>query len=418
METNEITVSAIGLGNRGREYLTIIKRFANGAKIAALCDIKPQALDDVAPALGVPSELRFSDPDSFFAAGRLSDALIIATQDATHYSLCRRAIALGYDILLEKPVSTNLDECKTLEKEAAERGVKLVVCHVMRYSSFYKTIKGILQSGRLGKVLTVDHIENVGWFHFAHSYVRGNWKCEKTSTPSLLAKCCHDIDMISWLIGERCTDVCSYGSLSWFRPENAPQGAADRCLDCRVENCPYNAEKLYITNPFWKWNVVTSFSRRVVTGKAKATRADMYEALRVGDYGRCVFRSGNDVCDHQVVAMQFEGGATVVHTLNALSGRMERQSHIVCEKGELTARGDRLWMQEFGKRRRRVFTGFLKLPGHLEADFRTALAFVKLVQGRLDSTENITFISSTIPSHDIVMAAERYRKQNPPNGER
>ncbi|MBR6567137.1 MAG: Gfo/Idh/MocA family oxidoreductase [Clostridia bacterium] len=252
------TVSVIGLGNRGTEYMGFIKGFhSKKAKIVALCDISQQALDDISPQYKIPKERQFNSTDSFFAEGVLSDALIITTQDASHYEITKAAIETGYKyILLEKPVSGVKDEYRILRDMAEANGVILIICHVLRYSNYYSKIKEIIESGKIGDIVSVNHTENVGYFHFAHSFVRGNWRDEFTSTPSILAKCCHDIDLIAWFIDSPCVSVSSVGGLKYFCKENAPEGAAERCLGgCKAKkNCPYDAEAFYITDPFYKAN--------------------------------------------------------------------------------------------------------------------------------------------------------------------
>ncbi|HKL94341.1 MAG TPA: Gfo/Idh/MocA family oxidoreductase [Clostridia bacterium] len=403
------TISVIGLGNRGTEYMLITKLFCKNVKIVALCDISQQALDDIAPRYKIPKENCFLSADDFFAKGRISDAVFICTQDKTHYEIGKRAIELGYQILMEKPVSDNLAECIELRDLAKTHNVNVVVCHVLRYSNYYQKIKNTIRSGDIGKIVNINHTENVGYFHFAHSYVRGNWKSAISSTPSLMAKCCHDLDLIQWFMESECTSISSYGGLSIFKKDNAPEGAAERCLDCKVSNCPYNAVNLYLTDPFWKAKFI-KYLRRTLTGKSKSTKEDVKNALEIGDYGRCVYFSQNDVSDHQVVAMQFANGATATHTLNAFSNTMMRESHIVGTKGELIAYDKKLKMNIFGGRRRTLNRGSI-ITGHIEGDFRTVIAFCKLLNGKLSETlmRDVTFISDTISSHQIVMAAEKSR---------
>ncbi|MDD4839715.1 MAG: Gfo/Idh/MocA family oxidoreductase [Clostridia bacterium] len=403
------TISVIGLGNRGTEYMMFVKMFCKNVKIVALCDTSEQALTDIAPRYKIPRDKCFSSTNDFFAQGKISDAVFICTQDKTHYEIGRRAIEIGYHILMEKPVSDNLTECIELMDLSKQHNVNMVVCHVLRYSNYYQKIKNCIRDGILGDIVNINHIENVGYFHFAHSYVRGNWKSEKTATPSLMAKCCHDLDLIQWFMGSECTSVSSYGELSIFKKQNAPANAAERCVDCKVEKCPYNAVNLYLKDPFWKAKFV-KYMRRTLTGKTGASKADVLEALKNGDYGKCVYHSENDVCDHQIVAMQFANGATATHTLNAFSNKMMRESRIVGTKGELIATDKKLVLNIFGGRKRTLIAGSL-ITGHIEGDYRTVIAFCKLLNGKLDESlmQDVTFISDTIASHQIVMAAEKSR---------
>ena len=407
------TVCVIGLGNRGTEYLGFLKYFHRSkVDIFALCDSRQQALDDIAPRFAVPQERRFVSTDAFFAKGVLSDALIIATQDASHYAITKQAILTGYKlILLEKPVSGVRAEYTELRDLAKAHGALLIICHVLRYSNYYGKIKEILASGQLGEIVSVNHTENVGYFHFAHSFVRGNWRSEAASTPSILAKCCHDIDLIAWFMDSPCVSVSSVGSLRFFRKENAPAGAAATCMGgCKAKkDCPYDAEKLYLTDPFYKAKFI-KYMKRTLTGKTHNKRSDVENAVRNGDYGRCVFACDNDVCDNQTVTMTFQSGATAVLCMNGFSDRMFRECHIVGTKGELVGYGSKLTMHLFGGKTTRVRTSPIHLSGHVEGDIRLISGFVKLLCGETDDLTNVTTIDATVISHDIALAAEESRK--------
>ena len=407
------TISVIGLGNRGTEYMGFIKAFhSKKAKIVALCDISQQALDDVAPKFSIPKDKQFISTESFFAKGVISDALIISTQDASHYEITKQALLTGYKyILLEKPVSGNKAEYIELRDLAKEKGALLTICHVLRYSNYYGKIKEIISSGQIGDIVSINHTENVGYFHFAHSFVRGNWHDEFASTPSILAKCCHDLDLIAWFVDSPCKTVSSVGELIHFRKENAPQGAADRCMGgCKArKNCPYDAERLYITDPFYKAKFV-KYMQRTLTGKAKNSKADVVDAIRNGDYGRCVYYCDNNVCDHQLVTMTFENGAKAVLNMNGFSDKMFRECHIVGTKGELIGYGTKLKMRIFGSRPKNISFGPVSLGGHVEGDIRLVSGFIKLICDEITDLKDITTIDATVISHDIALAAEESRK--------
>ena len=407
------TVSVIGLGNRGTEYMGFLKAFhSSKVSIHALCDCRRQALDDVAPGFSVPEERRFLSAEAFFAGGVLSDALIITTQDASHYAIAKQAILTGYKlILLEKPVSGVKEEYTGLRDLAVQNKALLIVCHVLRYSNYYRKIKQIVASGRIGDIVTVNHTENVGYFHFAHSFVRGNWNNEAASTPSILAKCCHDIDLIAWFMDSPCVSVSSVGSLKYFRKENAPKGAAATCMGgCKAKkNCPYDAERLYIRDPFYKAKFI-KYMKRTLTGKAKNSKSDMENALKNGDYGKCVFMCGNDVCDNQLVTMTFQNGATAVLEMNAFSDKMFRECHIVGTKGELIGYGTKLTMRIFGGSAAKVRTFSPNIGGHIEGDIRLIADFVRILCGETADLTDVTTIEATVASHDIALAAEASRK--------
>lgn len=407
------TISVIGLGNRGTEYMRFLKAFhSKKVSIHSLCDIRQQALDDISPKYGIPKDRQYLSTADFFRKGVVSDALIISTQDASHYEITKEAILTGYKtILLEKPVSGKKEEYTELRDLAKEHNVLLIICHVLRYSNYYSKIKEVIESGQIGDIVSINHTENVGYFHFAHSFVRGNWRDEFTSTPSLLAKCCHDLDLISWFINSPCTSVSSVGDLRYFRKENAPRGAAETCMGGCVArfDCPYDAEKLYITDPFYKATFI-KYMKRTLTGKLKSSKEDVVNALRYGEYGKCVFLNDNNVCDHQIVTMTFENGAVAVLNMNAFSEKMFRECHIVGTKGELIGYGEKLQMNIFGKKSVPVFTGSVGVGGHVEGDIRLIAGFVKLLCGENDDLTDITTIDATVISHDIALAAEESRK--------
>lgn len=314
----------VGAGSRGMVYGTTA--LANGDEVVAIGELRPDRLRDAAEKLHVPPEGCFSSGEELFAQGKLGDAAVIASQDQDHYGHVMLALEQGYDILLEKPISNNPKECLDIARRANELGRKITVCHVLRYTNFFSTIKSILDSGELGKVVAIKHSENIGNFHMAHSFVRGNWANTQTSSPIILAKSCHDLDLLLWFTGAHCTKVASFGGLSYFRPENAPEGAAERCLDCPVSGCRYHAMTVY--EPIlgqWPADVVC----------LEQTRQALTEALKTSPYGRCVYRCGNDVCDHMSTIFEFDNGVTATFSLTAQTNRIHRNIHIMCEDGEL-----------------------------------------------------------------------------------
>ena len=319
-------LALLGAGQRGSIYAQYACSEL-GHQIVAVADIDPAKRDAAVRNFSIAPEMVFSDAESFFAAGKLADALILATMDRDHYSQTMRALELGYDILLEKPISPDPVECLQIQKKAHECGRKIVVCHVLRYTNFFAAIKQILDSGELGKVVTIQHAENVGNFHMAHSFVRGNWRNSTLSSPIIMQKSCHDMDILVWLTDSEAKTVSSFGSRSFFREENAPEGSGARCLSCPVaDSCRFDVRKAYL--PFageWPAAVVTE----------DTTREGLLKALETSPYGRCVFRCDNDVCDHQVTIIEFKNGITATFHLSGLTNKMHRTVRIMCEHGEI-----------------------------------------------------------------------------------
>ncbi len=333
----QFSVILIGAGSRGRTYCGHMKEMPEQYKVVGVAEPMDEKRREFQSRYGLPDEVCFRDWREILAKPKMADIAVIATMDGEHYEPAMKAISLGYNLLLEKPVAPTAEQCIDIANAAKEKGVSVLVCHVLRYTSFFKRIKGIVESGMIGKVVSIDHVEAIGDIHFSHSYVRGNWHSEKETTPMLLAKSCHDLDIIQWLIDKPCKRVTSFGSLTYFTEENAPEGAPKRCSDgtCPAKDtCPYNAHHIYIENKDGFWG--KSVFRQSVATHPHMSDAELSEALKTSDYGLCVYHANNDVLDHQVVQMEFEGGVTATLTVNAFNegGRYIR---IYGTKGELYA---------------------------------------------------------------------------------
>ncbi|MFC4775466.1 Gfo/Idh/MocA family protein [Paenibacillus sp. GCM10023252] len=334
-----------------------------------------------------------------------ADAAIICTQDKMHYEPAMAAMGAGLHVLLEKPMSTYPEECIRMGNMAASSGKLFAICHVLRYTPFFSTLKQLLQEGRIGNVVSIVHNENVGYWHQAHSFVRGNWRKASESSPMILAKSCHDLDILLWLAGADCTKVSSFGSLSHFRKDEAPAGAPKRCLDgCPVaDNCPYYAPRLYLTSDTdWPTSAISD------DPSYEARR----RALETGPYGRCVYHCDNDVVDHQVVNLEFEGGITAAFTMSAFTNEIGRTIKIMGTRGEIrgSMEKDEIEITLFGSGRTETIT--LKSPGghegHGGGDEGLMRDFCRLVAG--GSAEGArTGAYHSVQSHLMAFAAERSR---------
>lgn len=317
----------IGAGSRGCIYGSWAHQ--HNIEIAAIAEIRPDRLAHAAKEWGVPAERCFTNTNDLFSLGKIADAAIIATMDRDHYGHVMQALDCGYDILLEKPISPSAKECIAIEEKANALGRRITVCHVLRYTNFFGALKDIIDSGELGKIVAIKHSENIGNFHMAHSFVRGNWRNDTLSSPIIMQKSCHDLDILLWLTGSHCTKVAAFGGLSYFKKENAPAGSAERCLDCPVaENCRFDARQAYLP-------VLGQWPADVVC--LEQTEEALMEALRTGPYGRCVYRCDNNVCDHMSIIMEFENGVTAAFSLTAQTSACHRHIHIMCEDGEIEA---------------------------------------------------------------------------------
>ena len=317
----------IGAGSRGMLYARWAKE--HGVDTVAVAEVRAERLQYAGEVLGIAQERLFSTAEELFACGKLADTAIVASLDRAHFGHVMLALDAGYDVLLEKPISPSAWECLEVERRALELGRKVTVCHVMRYHGLVAAIREILDSGELGRLVNIKHTENVGNWHMAHSFVRGNWHSSAETAPIILAKSCHDMDLLLWFAQAHCTKIAAFGSLDYFRAENAPVGSAERCCDCALQGaCRYDAMRVYLpTLGAWPAEMVC----------LEQTEEALKEALRSGPYGRCVYRCDNDVCDHMSVAMEFDTGATATFTLNGHSDRMYRQYHIMCTDGEIEA---------------------------------------------------------------------------------
>lgn len=331
------SVILIGAGSRGTKYTDIMKNCPEKFTVVGVAEPIRARRDIIQRRHKLPDEMCFDSWEDILSKPKMADLAVICTMDELHYTPALKAIELGYNILLEKPAAQTAQQCVDIALAAREKGVKVLVCHVLRYTPFFKKIKQIILDGTLGDIISVMHVEAVGNVHQSHSFVRGNWHSEEETTPMLLAKSCHDIDIIQWLLDKSCKKVQSFGSLSYFNSKNAPEGAPVRCIDggCPVEDtCPYNCRKLYYDDKKNLW-----FRRASTRGIAKTdtpTDDEVMTALNTTDYGLCVFHANNDVVDHQVVNMEFEGGTTVSFTMNAFNSG-GRYIRIFGTKGELYA---------------------------------------------------------------------------------
>ena len=322
------TVSIIGCGSRGCDaYGKLFHEQKERFQIVSLCELREERLARFGREYEVSQENLFTDENLFFQKRR-SDALVIATQDKDHVRMCLRAMELGYTVLLEKPITPDKQELKKLLEVKKRYNGRVLVCHVLRYAPAFVKVKELLKSGAIGRLVLIEAIEQVSFWHQAHSYVRGNWRREETTSPMILAKCCHDLDLLQYYAGARCKSVSSMGDLTYFTSKNAPEGAAKRCLKCRyIDTCPYSAKTIYIDEWEKKGCPENEWPYNVVTLAFPQTKKALTEAIETGPYGRCVFACDNDVVDHQQVSMTFENGVKATLTMTAFTaggGRIMR----------------------------------------------------------------------------------------------
>lgn len=412
-----VRIAIAGVGSRGKNaYGLELLNMKDRAKVVAVADIDPERLALAGDAHGVPDEMRFPSAEAMLAMPRLADAMLICTQDRQHVPHAVAALKKGYDVMMEKPISPKLEDLQEITKVARENGRRVVVCHVLRYTPFFQTIKKTIDSGVLGEIVSIQALENVRYWHQAHSFVRGNWRREEDTSPMILAKCCHDLDYLVWLCGKKCERVSSYGSLMYFKESNAPEGAALRCTQgCKAkESCPYDAEKIYLTNKDtgilcgnveWPIDVLAE----------NPTEEKIRHAIETGPYGRCVFHCDNDVVDHQIVNMQMEGGASLSLTMSAFTSIGGRTIKVMGTLGDLWGdmHENKIRIGVFGKEPQVIDLGKEEkdFAGHGGGDRLLMEQFVDLMQGK-EPDGTITTLETSVESHLVALAAEKSRLEN------
>lgn len=408
----KLTAILIGAGNRGETYTSIMGQMKDKYQVIAVAEPIESRRKDIQEKHHIPDDMCFSDWKPLLSLGKIADVVVICTMDRQHFEPAMEAISLKYDILLEKPVSPDPAECLKISQYAQKQGVRIVVCHVLRYTQMFITIKDVIDRGLLGKVVSINHEECVGNVHQSHSFVRGNWGNSKRASCMLLQKSCHDMDILQWLIGKKCKKVQSFGTLSHFRRENAPENAPDYCIEgCSVgETCPYNAVKLYLEDKKNDW------FRTTAAREANPTDEMVEKAIRTTQYGKCVYKCDNDVVDHQTVNLLFEDDVTVTFTMNAFN-KGGRFIHIMGTRGELHAAmtGDgSISIYDFETKRTEEIPMVARdgiSGGHGGGDEGIIDSLYDYLQGTYEGC-SISDIETSVNNHLIVFAAEESRANN------
>lgn len=441
----------IGAGERGaRSYAPYALQHPDELRFVAVAEPDPERRAWFAHQHHIPPNRQFETWEPLLELPQLGQAALVCTQDQQHTAPTLAALAAGYDVLLEKPMATRAEECRALVDAAESAGRQLHICHVLRYTGHFQEMRRIIQSGELGQIITVDQRENVSWWHMAHSYVRGNWRNTAGSAPMILAKCCHDFDILLWLLDRQVARLSSVGGLRHFRPEQAPPGAALRCTDgcAAAETCPFYAPWIYETlEPLWRGVQATSNSTAIklaleLRKRAPAllqivslaapdlrqaldyrgwpvsvlardpARANIRAALETGPYGRCVYACDNDVVDEQVVLMAFEDDLAVTLTMHGHSHLECRTTRIQGAQAELQAMFGQggSWIEIRQQRSgavRRIDTSARLREGHGGGDEALVANFLKCLRGEPGAA--LTTARQALESHLLAFAAEQAR---------
>lgn len=410
----KIRIAIAGYGSRGSCYGEALLEMKDRAEVVALAEPRADRLAAAAKEHGVAQEMCFDSVEKMLEQPKLADAMVLCTQDRQHVPQAIVALRKGYDLLMEKPISPVEEDLKKIVQVARECGRKVLVCHVLRYTPFFGKIKEIIDSGLIGEIVAIQTLENVGYWHQAHSFVRGNWRNDQETSPMIMQKCCHDLDYLVWLSGQRCARVSSFGSLKHFRAECAPEGAAKRCMDgCKAkESCPFDAEKIYLTNKEtgllcgnkdWPVDVLA----------LDPTEEKIREAIKTGPYGRCVYHCDNNVVDHQVVTMEMENGATLTLTMGAFTTAGSRAMTIMGTKGDIRAdmSANTIRACAFGGEPEVIDVTKIAddFSGHGGGDKQLVAQFVDIVGGK-EPDGKVTTLEASVESHLVALAAEESRK--------
>ena len=399
MGTKKLVV--FGLGARGNIYATFAKTYPEKFDLVAIIENDEKRLEYAKTAY--PGVRVFKDYKDFLPEKIEADIVAVATQDEDHKEHAIAMMRAGYDLLLEKPIANNVEDCLAIYRASERYARKVVVCHVLRYTPFYSTVKRIIDNGKLGEVITIHASENVGYYHQAHSFVRGPWRNKAHSSPMILAKCCHDMDILRYLMGEECLSVNSYGNLYYFNTEHAPEGATEYCSDCPHKDCIYKAQTIYTSE------TGRGFSSYFTT--REKTDENILADLAKTQYDRCVFGCDNDVVDHQVTIMQFANGKTACHTMTAFSKEIYRDLKVHGTKAELVGivEKNEIEIRYFGGVVEKISVDIsaANVGGHMGGDYFMMNSLYNALNGEV--AEGITYLDVSIESHLMSFAAEKSR---------
>jgi len=398
-----ITVITIGAGNRGNVYGNYAISHPDEMDVVGVAEPVPLRNERYAQKHKIEAVNRFDTWEQVFLRPKFADAVLITTPDKLHYGPCMAALNAGYDVLLEKPISPSEKECRDILALAKKTGRIVAVCHVLRYAPYFEQLRALMQSGAIGEIVSVQHLEPIEHIHMSHSYVRGNWHDRNETTPIILAKSCHDLDILRWLVDRPCNKIVAMGGIKWFRKENAPAGSTARCMDsCAVEStCPYSAMKIYYRQRGW------TYVFDMPEDKEKHGEF-ILEKLRSTNYGRCVYQMENNQEDHYIANMEFEGGITAAFSMEAFTSYSGRRTRIMGSMGDIVGDMAAFTLTDFRTGKRKVYD-HSSGDGHGGGDWRLVRNWLQAVSQRKPELLTST-IDASIESHLMGFMAEKSRK--------
>ena len=353
---------------------------------------------------GIPEGRCFAGWEDALRQDKFADCVFVCTQDRMHFEPVMQALEKGYDVLCEKPMSYDRTELIAMGEKARQTGRVLSIRHVLRYSPFFVKLKELIDSGTIGQLVSIQHIESVGYWHMAHSFVRGNWSRSEDSCPMILAKCCHDTDILTWLVGSPCREVSSFGSLAHFNSAHKPDGAPQYCLDgcMHRDTCPYYAPRFYLEHP----KAISDGFVSVVS--LDPSHEAVLHALQRGPYGRCVYQCDNDVVDNQVVNLLYENGVSVSMTMCAFTEHCERIINVMGSCGQIRGNmeSSTLEISDFASGNHTTLHVHTPAGGHSGSDAAMMRDFLQTLHRGGGSK---TSADASVESHLIALAAEESR---------
>lgn len=426
MENKPITAIIVGAGHRSFVYSELAKTNPEMLKIVGVADPNPIRRKKAMDYFGFKEDMCFENAEELAKKGKLADTVINGTMDEQHLETAVPLLDAGYDMLLEKPFAPNEEEMRQIVNCAKKNNSKVMICHVLRYTPFYYAIKERIVNGEIGDIINIQTTEHVSYHHLSTSYIRGKWaNSDKCHTSMLLAKCCHDLDIIMWMMSEtKPKQISSFGGKFQFKPENAPKEAGTICMkDCPlVDTCVYSTKRLYIDHPdrwaFYVWDALEGKKNVTIEDKIALMKSD-------SPYARCIYKCDNNVVDHQSVLINFESGATGTHNMVGGSAEPRREIHIIGTKGEIfgnfeeskftvlkidpspDAHNEECDVEEVDLRVTGDMVG--AYGGHGGGDERLAADFVKFIKGEKPSLA-CTSIFDSVAGHLSVYLADKSRE--------
>ncbi len=411
MEGRELILKKIkavlmGAGDRGaKAYAPYATNYPNELEFVAVAEINPARRKAFAEMYGLAEEVCFTTWEDLLAADINADVALICTLDRDHHDPAVKAMEKGYHVLLEKPMSPAPKECISMVEAAKKHDKLLTICHVLRYTPFWQTIKTIIEEGKIGEIVSIQLNENVEVMHMSHSFVRGNWNNSDETSPMILQKSCHDMDILMYLMDQPCKRVSSFGSLMHFNEKNAPENGPLRCLDgCPIENdCAFHAGRYYLGEG-------KGWAKKFTEDH---TREGIIHALHTTDYGKCVYRSDNNVVDHQVVNLEFKNGATATFSMCGFTREQTRIVQIMGTKGEIRGKMDEhsISVYDFLSKNETVIKLAPPISGHGGGDEAIVRAFLHEVKN-YGAHAGRSSAAVSLESHLLAFGAEASRLQN------